>query len=209
MKKLIFFLCITMSIFANCNTVEAHKTNTITEPDGEVSKLTIKKDQDGHLIAIPQNMKGLQNVVFVLQTKEIQKNFETIELVNCSVNYQKNYVQFTTSTKSITFKLDNVAINLAKNATVYQGFGVVKIADPKAYSAYLGAINDPNPLPLVPLACHCVPNGGGGVRHCDSGGAGSNQCSIEGGIDTPAGGASGGCSVSCNSGSYSCCNAMD
>lgn len=203
MKKLMFFLCITMSIFAICHTANAQKTKVATKPTAQVGKLTIKKDQDGHLIAIPQNMKKLENVVFVLQTSKTPKNFKTIELVNCSVNYQKTYIQFTSGKTVITFALDNVKVAFAKTSTVYKGFGVVKLIDPKAYSAYLAAINDPEPFPLVPLACLCVPNEV--VKQCANGGAGSTQSSTE----TQTGALRVGCNVSCSSAAYACCNTVE
>lgn len=42
-------------------------------------------------------------------------------------------------------------------------------------------------------------------KYCHSGGIAASQCSIEGGISLDAG-ISGGCSVTCNSGYYACCD---
>jgi hypothetical protein len=108
-------------------------------------------------------------------------------------------VQFTTNSKSITFKLDNATTNFEKGVVVYEGFGLVKNCDKSVYAAYLGAIIQPN-LPSVDMKCGCVSNTKS--SDCNSGGPGSTGCSVDSGIGI----ATSGCSVNCGSGTYSCCN---
>lgn len=56
---------------------------------------------------------------------------------------------------------------------------------------------------IFELACGCVSNGT--TSDCDSGGAGSNGCSVTDGGSVGIGW-NNGCSVSCNEGYYACCN---
>ena len=47
--------------------------------------------------------------------------------------------------------------------------------------------------------------GPGGGPYCHAGGPGASQCSIDAGINIAGYGVSGGCSVTCGSGTYACC----
>lgn len=91
--------------------------------------------------------------------------------------------------------------------------------------SYLQSQNGGNEPPVMQLSCQCVPltstpcgPNGSDLGGCDVGGENANACSVSSGQQgnvgltivgtgaTGGGGSSSGCSISCNEGSYACCN---
>lgn len=156
----------------------------------------LSKTKQGDLALIPIG-NCANNNAYVLQMKQIPAGFKNAIFENVQAQYDNNSVRlFNSSGNLCSFTIEQ-KIGISEN--VYGGYGLAELRGAKLNSD-LDLASLANIEVSLPGVCSCKPNGTAST--CSSGGEGATECGISGGIVS----AGWGCSVSCGSNYYACCN---
>ncbi len=179
MKKIILSLIAT--VFFGINSFSQKKEMSIFKNENEVCIL-LKNDKgiyDENFIFQSDNIRGFS------QNNIVTENYKLFyDGKNLIINISNITYQFT-----INERINGE--NIIKGYGLSRRFGTFKITDIDDKTSFFDRIIETNSNPYSTLALTC-----------DSGGPGATQCSVDSGI----GSINVGCSVTCGSGYYACCD---
>jgi len=171
-------------------------------PIQTLPSVEIRPSSDGNLAALVRNHPSFPNTVFILQTS-VQSTGTPVIIANATIIYAESSVTFTSQTNGQNYIFKLTSSNTPTptgNIGVKSGYGLARVQDPNTYNLYT-VVTGTGPFPPPQEAtCTCYPSTWTGS--CDSGGAGSTDCSVS----VTVGPVTSECSVSCATGYTACCN---
>ncbi|MDX1912966.1 MAG: hypothetical protein SFV22_15845 [Saprospiraceae bacterium] len=164
------------------------------------SGVEIRRTGDGHIAAVVKNHRDLQNTYFVLKTMQPVLISAPIRLDNVNVTYSGECVVFQSRSDNtvIILRLPSAScpIQTTANATIYEGFGLIRQKDTGIYTRLLDAPGATYPPVAELVKCDCIEDSAPDKEQCRAGGQGASECAYS---------ASASCSVKCGNGYYACC----
>ncbi|MCC7504036.1 MAG: hypothetical protein IT259_01995 [Saprospiraceae bacterium] len=169
----------------------------------------IRRTADGHIAAVVRNHNDLQYTYFVLKTMQPVQIAAPIRLDNVNVTYSGECVVFQSRSdnKVIILRLSsaNCPIQTTANATIYEGFGLIRQREASIYTSLTNAPGVTYPPVAEIVKCDCIEENTPDQGNCDAGGQGASECSYS---ESAGGGSvsvSASCTVKCGNGYYACC----
>ncbi len=169
----------------------------------------IARTQDGHLVAVLEEVEGYDSTLFVLQVNgPVSGSFpRTLEGVSVQYPESKNCVTFRVgATNALQFRISDSS-GCPSSSEVYEGFGLTRVRNGATYQQFSAALTSGGVLPPVSeITCKCFHYDPTFTYDCDNGGPGANECSVSTTFTVAGVSMSKSCTVKCDDGFIACCN---
>jgi hypothetical protein len=194
MKKLIL-----LSLFSLLTCM----TNVFAQNVRGTSDVTIKKSGKTGIVIYVHGGEELPKSYFFLERNQ-ETQLENTNIENCNIVFHGKSLMLTSKGVTTVFALQDERQFRNNDKDIFLGYGLGLSTNRQVLDILDESLTDPTFPDIFGLTCGCALNGSN--TPCKDGGTGSTECSIS--DSTYAGVSGGGCSVSCGSGYYACCNQM-